>query len=457
MRKTLTGFVFVLAVLTAVPALAQTPRDRRPYRGLFGSGVSETEQLLAVSFSAGGGYDDDILLGEAGAAQPSIKPISSTLANASAGASYSLTKARGGFSAFGGTSLSYYPELEQSTILYRSGGAGGSYQFSDRTSAFANVFASYQPLHYLSSVPVVGNPLMPAPVTPDSSIPEVIMPDPVPGLPNSTDPVLAFRMVNYLDLSGGAGVGHAFTRRMSGSANYSIRRAQSPTGESFLSRAYGGGIQYRIGRGLGARLGYNLSEAGFKTEDTDSTTRMHQIDAGIDFNNALSLTRRTTLTFRTGVSALKDEVRTHVIFTGNVQVTHELGRTWFLFAGYNRDVSFLETFSHPVLFDSLNGGIGGLINRRLQFQANVGASRGEVGLSGLNNGFTSTFATAGISYGLMRNLGASVVYSYFRYAYELGVNLPPGIPFNSDRQSIRAALNFWAPLFSRSRRANASR
>ena len=457
MRKLFSTIAFALAVLTAVQASAQTPRDRRPYRGLFGSGVSETEQLLSVSFSAGGGYDDDVLLGEGGGAQPSGNPVASTLGQASVGLGYSLNRARGGFSATAGLSMSHYPALDESTVIYRSGSIGGSYQLSDRTSLSGSLLATYQPLHFMSYVPVLSNPLDPAIVTEDSVIPEVVLREPVPGMPNSTDPVLAYQISNYLDMSGGAGLGQALTRRMSASVNYSFRQAESPIGESFLSQTYGGGIQYRIGRGLGARAGYNMNEARFKSEITVSTTRIHQGDFGLDFNHGISLTRRTTLAVRTGTSALVDEVRTHFLFTANVQLTHELGRTWSLVGGYNRDISFLETFSHPVLADSLNAGVGGLITRRLQFQANTGASKGSVGLSGVDNGFNNYFAGAGLTYGLMRNLGLSVNYSFYRYSYGVGVDLPGGIPAHSDRQSIRAGVNFWAPLFSRARRTNASR
>ena len=38
-------------LLVATPALAQPPRPERPYRGLFGSGVGDADELLAASGS----------------------------------------------------------------------------------------------------------------------------------------------------------------------------------------------------------------------------------------------------------------------------------------------------------------------------------------------------------------------------------------------------------------------
>ena len=81
----------------------------------------------------------------------------------------------------------------------------------------------------------------------------------------------------------------------------------------------------------------------------DEATRLHSFDVGIDFHKALSLSRRTTLSFGTGTTAFADVNGTHIYATGNATLTRELGRTWFATAAYNRDVSFLSTFREPVL------------------------------------------------------------------------------------------------------------
>ena len=52
----------IAALLCASPVAAQQQgRPERPYRGIFGGGVGDAEQLLTVNFGVSGGYDDNIL------------------------------------------------------------------------------------------------------------------------------------------------------------------------------------------------------------------------------------------------------------------------------------------------------------------------------------------------------------------------------------------------------------
>jgi hypothetical protein len=110
-----------------------------------------------------------------------------------------------------------------------------------------------------------------------------------------------------------------------------------------------------------------------------------------------------------------------------------------------------------VFSDSLSAGLGGMINRRLQFQSGVGTSLGKVGFGTGDNAFSNFYASAGLRYGLSHNLGLTLDYGYFWYDYGHDVTLPEGVPTQIGRQSIRAGLSYWTPLFQKSRRTNASR
>ncbi len=457
MRKLFTGFALAVAVLTAVPASAQTPRERRPYRGLFGGGGGETEQMLAVSFSAATGYDDDVLLSQLGGAHPSGTSSSSVFGQVAGSLNYSMTKGRGSFGASIGTSGSHYPSLEKTNFNYYGGNMSGTYQLTSRTNAGAGLILTYQPLHFMTPMPILSDPLDPPPLSADILAPDSVMPDPLPVQPLATDPALSIAVNNYLTTEVSAGIQHAFMRRLSGSFSYSMREASSPNGEMYLSRSLGGGLNYGLGKGVNLRAGYTLSESRYGSAQAADPVRLHQVDGGIDFSHGLSLTRRTTLSFRTGTSVMADEFQTHFYITGNATLTHELGRTWFLTGAYNRDVSLNETFSTPVLYDSMNAGIGGLISRKLQLQSSVGATMGDVGFSTLENGFANYYAATSARYGLTRNIALEVSYTLYRYSYEAGVVLPEGVPRNTDRQSVRVSLSFWAPVFQRARRSNASR
>jgi outer membrane translocation and assembly module TamA len=58
--RILSVLVVVATLVVAAPAGAQTPRSERPYRGLFAGDTGNAQQLLTLSASLGGGYDDNI-------------------------------------------------------------------------------------------------------------------------------------------------------------------------------------------------------------------------------------------------------------------------------------------------------------------------------------------------------------------------------------------------------------
>jgi hypothetical protein len=78
------------------------------------------------------------------------------------------------------------------------------------------------------------------------------------------------------------------------------------------------------------------------------------------------LTRRTKLSFGTGLVSVSDQTSTrhttrHTAI-GNAQLTRELGRTWLATLTYDRDVSFVDTFQQPVISDGVSVGLGGLVS-----------------------------------------------------------------------------------------------
>ena len=123
----LLAFSFVVTLLAVTSAFAQTPRESRPYRGLFAGTKGNTEQVLAASFNAGAGYDDDVLLGSGAGARPEsgVSP-SSTIGSLSGGISYSLSRQGVSFAINGGANAAYYPVLVQPWVVSESLGAGAS-------------------------------------------------------------------------------------------------------------------------------------------------------------------------------------------------------------------------------------------------------------------------------------------------------------------------------------------
>jgi hypothetical protein len=134
-----------------------------------------------------------------------------------------------------------------------------------------------------------------------------------------------------------------------------------------------------------------------------------------------------------------------------------MGRTWTTAVAYQRGVQFLEGWPDPLLSDSASASLGGSISRRLQFSASLRASTGRTALRADNNGFNLYHGGANLSYALNRHVSVGAMYSTYHHRFAEGVNLPPGFGPWFDRHRIIAQVSVWAPLFTRARRANASR
>jgi hypothetical protein len=163
----------------------------------------------------------------------------------------------------------------------------------------------------------------------------------------------------------------------------------------------------------------------------------------------LSISRGTRVSFSTGSTAIKTErgVTYRTQMTGNFRLSHQIGRTWTAFAGYNRSLRFVETLIQPVSSNSVSAGLNGLISRRVQFQSAVRSSLGSVGEFGRNNDYDSYQASAALGVAINTQMNFGLSYSYYSYTFGESVILPIGVPSNVDRQSVRATLTLWAPVF----------
>jgi hypothetical protein len=197
-------------------------------------------------------------------------------------------------------------------------------------------------------------------------------------------------------------------------------------------------------------MGYGYSEASY---GDDNLYAHHVIDVGLNFNRALSLSRRTSVSFATGTSASRSDregsLRFHL--NGAARLSHEIGRTWGAGLSYARGLQFVESWPEPIFSDTVAAGLGGLINRRSQFQIGVQAMRGS-GYSGRSGDVEAYSAGASLGVAVTRYINTGVTYAYYLHAFARSSLLGPGFPREFDGQTIRASVTVWAPLYQRGRR-----
>jgi opacity protein-like surface antigen len=253
----------------------------------------------------------------------------------------------------------------------------------------------------------------------------------------------------------------ALSQRVSrrGSLGFTYHRQVSDFASAtsdYTSSGGGAGYTHTISKGLSLRAGYGYSESSSDSEGAVEPVRVHSIDAGVNFNRALSFSKRTTLSFSTGSSGVADASGTRYYITGGAQLQRELGRTWAAAAGYSRNVQFVDAVRRPVLSDGATLSFGGLINRRLQFNSSASVSFAH-STTGEGDEFDTYLAAAGLSYALTRYVSLDVNYTFYRYKFAETAVVPPGFDPETKRQAIRGTVSLWAPIFQRARRPDAAR
>jgi hypothetical protein len=431
--------VAVLIASCATPAVAQAPRPERPYRGLFASGVGDAEQSLTASASVASGWDDNLLAAARGENSVTVDRRApaegGSLGNFGGGLSYSFQRDAIAVHASATTSVRYFPSL---TTRFMRGSQG---QFSltssprENTTFSLSASASHQPYALLSLFPASSG------LSPASS--DVIDLDAA----ISADPRLSY--------AGSVSASQRLSRRTTLSGSYAYRLTErSDSGSHFRHQNAGGRLTHQISSGLSVHGGYGYGEGRGNGEERFPH---HNIDAGVNFNRALSFTRRTTVSFSTGSTAVRARERLRFLVTGSAQLTHEIGRSWSAWTAYGRRLQYHETWREPGLGNAVTFGLSGLVTRRLQADVAARVAMGTVGVHSDAPGFDHYYGTASLAYALARFMNVSVSYAYYQHVFDEAVPLAAGVPRSLERNSVRVAINLWAPIFQRARRTDASR
>ncbi len=434
--------IVALCLLTgSLPAAAQTFRPERPYRGVFGSGVADPGELLTVTGLAGAGYDDNIFAEQAGVpgATDERLALGGHFRQFGAHLNYSLNRTRVTFGATLASSVRHFPDLDaKKTLATHVGTVGATFELNPRTRLTASQSVGYQPFVTLGLFPELAEPGIGAaePVAQDVSA----------------------GLGAYLSYGSAVSFSRRLTRRLGLEFGYDYQLTDFEGAESnFTAQRGNGRLTYELARGLGARMGYGYSQGQLFGRDAGRGLSGHNLDLGVDFNRALSFSRRTTLGFGTGTAATKDRGRTFYRIIGHALLAHEVGRTWIASVAYSRNVEFVPAFSEPFLGDAVSVGLKGMVSRRVEVESAVGTSVGNVGLSQSAGSFGTHLASSKVTIGLSRHFALRGTYSFYRYSFDSGILLPEGVVRERDRNAVQVEFLAWKPLIYRARRPNVTR
>ena len=447
-RALVVALSLMVTQVTAAQVSAQGSDDvRRPFRGLFGAPSSpDSPHSLTLTGSVFAAYDDNVLEGLANRQIGSRwLQKSGTYFGSNAGLNYTfnLDGERFDFGGQAGAQVNYFHHQDGGNTLPAYQGA---IEFGARITRSMS-FSARQTVGYSSSYTATLGP-----VVDDDLGAEIAIAD---------DPALALFEQRAVLSATKVTLSQQFGRYASLGASYHLRsrRGFDSTSESsplrdYTSQTATAGFQYSrpMTRNATLRLGYGVRVSD-RRRVTAEPQMMHNIDAGVDYSRALSFSRRTFLSFGSGSAiAVSDKLpatdegrRVRARLTGNVALTHEIGRTWTADLRYSRGFRTREGFDDLYFTDAVTASVGGLISRRLSLGGNAIWAQSALDRDSTRNQGTQS-ASIQATYGITSFLGAYARYVYIRYRVDQGITLDDRIPRQLDRQGIRVGLTTSVPL-----------
>lgn len=447
-RRAIPAVALVVSCLTAAPAFAQGSAVRRPYRGLFGAPVSpDSPHSLVLSGSLFAAYDDNVIAGIA-ARQTSTPWLGrkGTYQGANVALSYGFAKPgdrvdfrgqlRGG--------LNYYHRGQASRVLPSN---QGTVSLSGRLTRTLR-FAARQSVSYASAYSPSLTPRPGDDVDQDIGIPD----------DDALDlfELQALRTASTVSLSQSLGRSASMTGSYHFRSLYVLDEDEAVNSRFHDYATHGGsfGIGYArpITRHAALQLGYNL-RASDRRSGTGEPRIMHNVDAGVNYSRALSFSRRTSFSFGTGSAiAVNDRLNvpnadpaTRVRLTGSATLVHEIGRSWTAQLAYSRGYRTRDGFEGLYFTDAVRAGVGGLVTRRLSFNAAANWADSSIERYGgaRHRGYS---ANAQAQYALNGFVALYARYIYYHYRFSDDIVLDERFPRQLDRHGVRVGLTASVPL-----------
>jgi hypothetical protein len=438
------GGVCLAVTATTAPASGQTAAPR-PVTAIYGGSSYEPgpKHLFDATLGIGAAYENNET---AEFEQAFLSPFERTgpYTSASGSLAYNWRGEKAQFGANGGAEGRIYQQSGEVLSVNRYAGVGLVANFARRTQIVLNQTVSYSPAYFSGMFPVLS--------------------DQRPGAINALGPNHAVSTLNALTYDTSGDISHGLTPRTTVSFSSSVRRTDFPEGsgyEDLLAYSIGGRADRHLSENTTVRFGYYYRKGQYAfVADAPVNAAVHDLDVGIIYDRALSLTRRTHLDFSVGSSLINQPVgagtapdpvddRLQYEFTGSVGLNHEFRQTWLARLAYDRGAGLVEGFPEPVFSNGVSASLDGFMNPRAELSLRAAYTNGDVGSLATGNGLKAYSASAQLQYGINRFMATSG--EYFYYWYEIGPNvaLPAGVTPFRERFGVRGWLTVWLPLVRR--------
>jgi hypothetical protein len=435
-RRNLTVPVIAALIVggTAGTAESAADQEQQTSAAIFGQTPETNRPITLINASVFSG-DGESLTGDDG-----INPSAVTQTyylGMQTTATYSRRNPNRMFSASAATAVRFFPSTSEFLTIDRSARVGLVQRIGARSSLSASQSVQYSPFHQLDPQAGFG-----AGFEGESPL-------------ANADEALAVGRSSY-DVGTAVGLERTF-RRASLSLGYTSRlNMSSDPADRMTTHRAAVGFKFNLWRyaslviGTASRFG-NLGP-------TAPSTRTQDIDLGIDYNRALSFSRKTTVTFKTGstivsrsgTSADPLELGRQFRFLANVGASQAIGRYWEARVSYDRNLQFLDVFPDPFFTDGVIGRVSGPLSRRVnllvQADYTIGKSIDAEAVA-LDKTFRGGRAQARFNVAVSRFWQFYAEYYYSENHLSVGAlqAFPDGLVPRKYARGLRVGLNLWAP------------
>jgi opacity protein-like surface antigen len=194
------------------------------------------------------------------------------------------------------------------------------------------------------------------------------------------------------------------------------------------------------------RVGYGIGRfsSEFSGERTDID--LENIDAGVDYNRPLSFSRKTTIGVSTGIASAAQRGDRDYQFVADGRLRRELQRNWNVSLLYRRGFQFSTAVAEPVLANSGQVQLSGLLGRRVELNGIGAYISGRTTVSSLNADYSSWLGGSGMRFAFSRLFSLEASYAYAWYRFGRSARLPEGVLSGLNRHSVRVGITGWLPL-----------
>ncbi len=481
MSRTPFGICFACAatvvLCAAAPVAAQQQADAGPYGNLFkGSGKPQT-QSLDLSAGLFGGYDDNLLAqglgnGSTNPFDPRFQiPGVTTGLNSSAqyGYVHAFRGRAGSQFRFGaGASVQEFTSAARTPLWMPNYSAATSFgtNLTPKIQFTASLQAIYAPYYQYvpfltngagSSSAAVSTVVAPADGLPSANepVPEVpisaVNPTPAGVSPVGSDIGFATQSQFVGTETAGVSITDRLTKRASITVDAQLTESQVVDQARVEGRIAHATVSYRLTKKVGVHVGYGIQDVHYVQDSApNSELQNHFVDFGIDYGDGHSFTfaRYYTVSFSTGLSALRNGSETFFRVDGSVTLARRIGRTWSTSIGAARGTSYILGFVDPIYTDSVNAAFGGQISQRLNLGTGANYVRGQNAFSSASGTLITKSASARLTLALNQHLGLYGQASYYQYDVPSGFFTTIDFLQHQNRRSASVGFTFWMPLIN---------